>query len=139
MPDLEELKENRFYKLKPQWNNKCSCGGLLWLNMKAGSVNEKCRHVGCMKEFDVSRICDTCNNTFEFDDALCTECEPIVIELTQCKTNMIDADKVLKKANRAFKAGDISETEWKKVTKDLKEESLRCELKVEEILGRYTN
>lgn len=151
MVELEELTEFRFYKLEPQYQQRCTnlvsdiyaeqagnnlereCGGLLWLNMKASSVVLKCKHVGCFAEYDIPRICNSCGLVTEFNDVTCNNCEPIVINIATWKVSIAEGEKAIKKINRAFKQNLIPEDEWRNAIKIQSEEIEKCQKSLEKL------
>lgn len=155
MVELEDLTVNRFYKLIPTWPTRCinsvddiytknkrECNGLLWLHMKDASINLRCRHVGCGKQYEVFRFCNFCDKKHYFDDTTCDNCEPIVINITTWKVSVDEANKAIKKVNRAFKQGVIDEKEWRNVINIQKDEIAKCQQNLERIekkLGLSTN
>jgi hypothetical protein len=132
MLELEDINEYRFYKLKPIWRERCECGGMLWLHMIDSSVNQICRHVGCFKQYEISRRCNVCNSTYDFLDVTCDKCEPTVINLATWKTTIEECLKAIKKVNRAFKIGKLTESEWKEAIRYNQEEKERCQKSLEE-------
>jgi len=148
MVELEELNQYRFYKLEPKFPSRCDnnveniysklypedksppllpCNGLLNLHMVDGSVNMICPHVGCNKQYDISRVCSACGREHLFEDLTCDNCEPIVINITSWKVSIEECQKAIKKINRAFKQNLIPEAEWKNSIKIQQDELLRCE------------
>lgn len=133
MVELEELHQYRFYHLYPVWKPKCECGGMLWLHMTNGSVNQKCKHVGCYKEYEIPRVCTECGTNHMFEDITCDNCEPKVINIATWKVSIDEGEKAIKKINRAFKNGKISESDWKAAIKLNEEEIQRCQKSLQEI------
>lgn len=133
MVELETISENRFYKLKAHWRERCDCGGVLWLHMKDASVNLICRHVGCFKEYEIARHCSYCNREHLFDDITCDSCEPVVINIATWKVSIDECEKAIKKVNRAFKNNLIDEKEWKSVLNINKDERERCLKNLEKV------
>lgn len=156
MVELEELTENRFYKLIPLWPQRCHnlvddiydleppnvesyerkkrvCNGLLWLHMKDASINLICKHVDCREQYEVFRFCDFCGKKHYFEDTTCDNCEPIVINVTTWKISIDEANKAIKKINRAFKQGVIDEKEWRNVLNIQKDEIAKCQQNLERI------
>lgn len=64
---------------------------------------------------------------YTFDDITCTICEPGVIKIADLNMRIINADKAIKKINRAYKAGKINEKDWKEGIKLYKEDKEICE------------
>tara|TARA_R110000796_G_scaffold14059_1_gene46172 strand:+ start:158 stop:364 length:207 start_codon:yes stop_codon:yes gene_type:complete len=64
---------------------------------------------------------------YNFEDFICDRCEPEVIRIAELNMSVINADKALKKINRAYKAGKINEADWKSGVKLYKEDKERCE------------
>lgn len=156
MDDLEALNENRFYRLIPNWQQRCTnlvddiydleehsdtgflrskkpCNGLLWMNIKNSSINLKCRHVECGAEYEVFRNCNFCGKKHYFDDVTCDNCEPVVINITTWRVSIDEGTKAIKKVNRAFKQGLIDEKEWKNVIGLQKDEIERCQKNLEKV------
>lgn len=150
--ELEALNEFRFYKLEPHFPNLCTniveniyakvdktvsttrvCGGHLWLHMKAMSVNTICK--SCKTEYEIPRVCTSCHKEHLFEDIACDNCEQIVIDITTLHVSIAEANKAIKKVNRAFKQNLIEEKEWKTVLQINQDEVIRCEglLEKEEI------
>jgi len=127
MVELEFLNEFRDYKLKTVTNSKCSCGSNLNLHMVNGSVNQQCTNNYCRKQYEIKRVCNKCNLMYNFEDFICDRCEPEVIRIAELNMSVINADKALKKINRAYKAGKINEADWKSGVKLYKEDKERCE------------
>lgn len=162
MVDLEVISENRFYKLVPLYQQRCTnqvediyekvdsehrlptkmCNGVLWLNMKDGSINLRCKHPDCRLEYEIPRVCSYCDKKHLFEDTTCDNCEPIVINIATWKVSIDECDKAIKKINRAYKQDLISEKEWKTVRKINEEEREKCLknlAKVEKDLGLSTS
>ena len=151
MVELEELNEFRFYKLEPQFPKRCTadvsniyakvrdessyrkCGGLLCLHMKDMSVNMKCKHVGCGIEYEIPRICNSCGREHLFEDITCDTCEPKVIDIATLKVSIAEANKAIKKINRAFKQNLIDEKEWKAALQINQDEVIKCEKRLEDL------
>ena len=144
MVELEQLNEFRFYKLEPQFPERCHaeveniyskviktatptkiCGGLLVLQMKDLSVNMLCK--GCRATYDIPRVCNTCNREHLFEDITCDTCEQVVIDIATLRISIAEANKAIKKVNRAFKQDLIKEKEWRAVLELNKSEVERCE------------
>jgi len=150
MVELEQLNEYRFYKLEPQFPERChaeveniyskviktatptkTCGGLLSLQMKDLSVNMLCKV--CRATYDISRICNSCGREHLFEDITCDTCEPIVINITTWKVSIDECNKAIKKINRAFKQNIIPESEWRTSIKIQRDELTKCEKELEKI------
>jgi len=146
MVELEQLNEYRFYSLKPVFNNKCTktvdniynrvdpsqpktktCNSLLWLHMKDASVNLVCTNNTCRSEYDIVRVCTTCNKEHMFEDVTCDNCEKHVIDITTWNVSIEECTKAIKKINRAFKKDIIKEEEWKTALKIQTDELESCE------------
>lgn len=152
MVELEALNEYRFYKLEPYFPNLCTniveniyakvdktvsttriCGGHLWLHMKVMSVNSICKV--CKAEYEIPRVCTSCNKEHLFEDITCDNCEQVVINITTLYVSIAEANKAIKKVNRAFKQNLIEEKEWRMVLVINQDEVERCQklLEKEEI------
>jgi len=128
MVELEELNDYRFYKLKPVWLKWCECGGLLWLHMKnGGGINQGCKHVGCGREYEVARECTYCGTKHDFDDVTCDNCEQTVIDYTTWKVAIDECGKAIKKINRQYKLGVLSEGDWISSTEINQREIKECQ------------
>jgi hypothetical protein len=127
MVELEFLNEFRDYKLKSVTSSRCSCGSTLNLHMVNGSVNQLCTNNFCRKQYQIKRICSKCQLMYNFEDFICDRCEPEVIRIAELNMSVINADKALKKINRAYKAGKINEADWKSGVQLYKEDKERCE------------
>lgn len=132
MVELEDINLYRFYKLIPSFRQRCVCNGLLWLHMTHGSVNMKCKHVGCFKEYEIPRFCSHCGKEHVFEDLTCDNCEKIVINIATWKTSVEECNKAIRKVNRLFKNNLISESEWKAALKINEEEIERCQKSLQE-------
>jgi len=145
--EYEQLNQYRFYKLEPIFQERCTnfvddmynkdtqrlCGGSLWLNMKAGSVNLRCKHSDCFKEYDIIRVCSACGRQHIFEDITCDTCEPHVINITTWKVSIEECNKAIKKINRAFKQDLIKEEEWEISLKIQTDERAKCELELKKV------
>lgn len=152
MVELEELNQYRFYTLEPQFPSRCDnlveniymklfknttgcrpCGGLLNLHMTDGSINMRCPHVGCHKQYEIPRVCSSCGLATTFEDVTCDTCEPRVIDIATWNISIAECQKAIKKINRAFKQDIIKEDEWKSAIHINQSEIVRCEKLLEEI------
>jgi hypothetical protein len=152
MVELEQLNQYRFYTLEPKFPSRCdntvdniyskvhqaspptqTCGGLLNLHMTDGSVNMRCPHVGCFKQYEIPRICSACGKETTFEDITCDICEPRVINIATWNISIAEANKAIKKVNRAFKQNLIDEKEWKTVLHINQDEIQRCEKLLEKV------
>lgn len=152
MVELETLNEYRFYKLEAQFPQRCGntidniyskvdanvpktreCFGHLTLQMIDMSVNMICPHVDCRTQYEIPRVCNTCGLATSFEDTTCDTCEPRVIDIATWSISIAEANKAIKKINRAFKQDLIEEKEWKSVLAVNQDEILRCEKLLEEI------
>jgi hypothetical protein len=64
---------------------------------------------------------------YTFDDITCDVCEPGIIKIAELNMRIINADKAIKKINRAYKAGKMTEVDWKAGIKMYKEDKKSCE------------
>ncbi len=119
------------YHRHPQMQKQCH--GLLNLNMTEGSINMKCPHVECHTEYEITRVCNKCGLQTTFEDNTCDTCEPRVIDIATWSISIAEANKAIKKVNRAFKQDLINEAEWKSVLEVNRDEIVRCESLLEEI------
>lgn len=151
MVELEELNQNRFYKLEPKFPSRCtglvsdiyaeltgnhlqrSCNGLLVTHMIDGSINMRCPHVDCGKQYDIPRVCTACKKEYLFEDITCDNCEPVVINITTWKVSIEECEKAIKKINRLFKQDLIPESEWKNSIKIQEDEMNKCQRNLEKI------
>jgi len=147
MVELEQLNEFRFYKLEVHAQDRCTnfveniydsehqrvCNGTLWLNMKAGSVNLRCKHNDCRAEYEMTRICNSCGKQHVFEDTTCDTCEPQVINITTWHVSIAEGHKAIKKINRAFKQDLIPEDEWRSAIKIQTDEIEKCEKSLDRI------
>jgi len=151
MIELEKLNEYRFYKLESKFPSRCYnivenayfkvghhdptrvCNGLLNLHMVDGSINMRCPHVDCNKEYEIPRICSACGRVTTFEDVTCDTCEPRVIDIATWYIAIAEANKAIKKVNRAFKQNLILEDEWKTVLHINQDEVIRCEKLLEQV------
>jgi hypothetical protein len=147
--ELEQLTEFRFYKLLPTFPTRCTniveniyerktggtktCHGLLTMHMVDNSVNLRCPHVGCFKEYEIPRVCSACGREHLFEDITCDTCEPIVINIATWKVSIAECNKAIKKINRAFKQNLIPETEWKSALKIQQDELVKCEKELDKL------
>ncbi len=148
MVELEQLTEYRFYKLIPEYKNKCDniveniyhrvnpsnaekkfCYQLLKLHMIEDSINLICP--SCHKQYDIKRICNICETSTTFDDVTCDVCEPKVIDIATWRIGIEEAGKAIKKINRAFKNDLINEVDWKTALELNRDELIRCEKNLE--------
>lgn len=140
--ELETLNEYRFYKLEAIFPSRCTfliddvynrphgkriCHGLLNLHMTGGSINMRCPHVGCHKQYEITRKCNVCGKVTSFEDTICDGCEPRVINIATWSVSIQEGLKAIKKINRAFKNDLIKEKEWKTVLQINQDEVTRCE------------
>ena len=150
MVELEILNEYRFYKLKAIFPQRCQnlvddiymkfdpriglkiCYGLLNLNMKEHSINMICPHVDCHTEYEITRKCSVCGLETLFEDTTCDNCEPRVIDIATWKVSIAEANKAIKKINRAFKKDLIDEQSWKSILQLNQDEVTRCEKLLEQ-------
>ena len=151
MVELEDIAQFRFYKLECVFVKRCFrqveniytktrgdkveshqyCNGLLNLHMIDSSINLICPH--CRAQYDIIRICNKCGKHHMFEDMTCDNCEPIVINITTWKVSIEEANKTIKKVNRAFKKGVIDEAEWKNVLNIQKDEIKVCQENLEKV------
>lgn len=132
--ELEDLNNFRFYKLKVDPHDKCDkCGGMLWLFRHDGSIYKRCRHTDCLAVFEIIRHCSYCGKKHDFEDVTCDRCESKVINLTTLSVTIDECDKALKKINRAFKKGVMTEEEWKNARKYNIEEQEKCRINLEKL------
>jgi len=137
--ELEDLNEYRFYKLRIDINQRCeSCGGHLWLYRDKGTIFKKCMHTDCLRVHDIIRRCTYCGTEHEFEDLTCDNCEGIVINITTMSVTIDECNKAIKKINRQFKNGLLTEKEWQTSLQINKEEKIRCSkelIKIRETIG----
>lgn len=127
MVELEDLIPYRFYELIPQWPKQCTCGNLLNLHMVNGSLNKICSSNWCQKQYEVPRKCTFCGIEYTFDQITCDTCEPEVIRIADLHMRVMNADKAIKKINRAYKSGKLNEEDWKSSILMYREDKERCE------------
>ncbi len=127
MVELEDLIPHRFYKLIPQWPDRCECGSFLNLHMINGSINKICSNTWHRKQYEVPRKCTFCGSVYTFDRITCDTCEPEVIRIADLHMRVINADKAIKKINRTYKAGKMNEEDWKSGILMYREDKERCE------------
>lgn len=148
MVELEQLTEFRFYKLKPQWQKRCTtvfetnygstiCNGFLWMFRTQGSIKLRCNHVGCTTEYLVPKFCSNCDREYKFDDLTCDNCEPIVRQLAQYYITIEESGKSIKKINKHYKAGDMSEKDWKNALELNKTENESCSRRLKELKEKH--
>lgn len=140
MVELEQLTEFRFYKLKPQWQQRCvtefgsnTCNGYLWMFRTDGSIKLRCNHVGCLSEYLVPKFCTNCNKEYKFDDLNCDNCEPLVIQTAQYYLRIEESSKQIKKINKHYKAGDMNEKDWKNALELNRVEEESCRKRLEKL------
>ena len=132
MVELEQLVEHRFYRLKAVWENSCpKCNSLLKLHMIHNSINLIC--LSCRTQVEVPRVCTYCGKSHLYDDLTCDECEKIVINITVFVVTIDECEKAIKKINRQYKVGKLSEIQWETALALNKEERDRCQKELEKI------
>ena len=67
---------------------------------------------------------------YDFDQITCDNCEPEVIKIAEIHMRIINADKAIKKINRAYKSGKINEKDWKSGILMYREDKERCEKQI---------
>ena len=93
--------------------------------MKDLSVNMLCKH--CRATYDIPRVCNHCHRAHLFEDITCDTCEQVVIDIATLNISIAEANKAIKKVNRAFKQNLIEEKEWRTVLAINQDEVKRCE------------
>lgn len=137
--ELEDLNDYRFYKLRIDTTQRCEgCGGYLWLYRDKGTIFKKCAHTDCLRVHNIIRRCTYCGTEHEFEDMTCDNCEAVVINLTTAAVTIEECNKAIKKINRKFKAGLLTESEWEISLQLNREEKVRCQeelTKIREKIG----
>jgi DNA repair exonuclease SbcCD ATPase subunit len=147
--ELEDLNDYRFYKLEIDSSQRCDgyvanvydtkdklprkCNGMLWLYRHNGTIYKRCRHTDCLKVHEIKKKCSHCGTEHDFEDITCDKCESDVIHLASYKVNIDESEKAIKKINRAYKVGKISEEDWKSAIKLNKQEIENCQKGLQEI------
>ena len=129
MAELEEIIPRRDYRLQPTLRKKCTkCEGLLTLLSNNSTLSQWCNN--CRTVFPIQRICSYCDKINNMD---CNICDLEIEALADAEVNIERNEKTLRRINRKYKRGEISEIDYQ-TQKELSNEEIElCIKQAEEI------
>jgi len=135
--ELEEIAQRRDYKMRANIvGRKCAkCGGFLWLYRKNG-IKLRCKHMDCLNEEEIPRVCSYCGFVDTMDVTECKICEPIIREITELEVNIETTEKGLKKLTRNLKARKISQEMFNMMFSEYQDEILLCQKKLTDVKSK---
>ena len=132
MAELEEVIPRRDYKLQPQLRKKCTkCGGILTLLSHNATLSQWCN--SCRIIFNIQRACSYCDKVYEYDNLDCKICDIEIEALADAEGGVERNEKTIRRINRKYKRGEISEIDYQTQKELSKEEIELCTKEAEKI------
>ena len=132
MAELEEIVPRRDYKLKPALRKKCTkCRGLLNLLTHNSTISQWCG--SCRLIYPIKRACTSCEKIFRYDELDCDVCDVDIEALADAEVGIERNEKTIRRINRKYKRGEISEIDYQTQKELSKEETELCTKEAERI------